>query len=66
MKSDHLNREIFSVDRTEDLDEIDRRYWLNKSGLERIQAVELSRQLLYGKESSRARLRRVLEITRRS
>ena len=66
MKNVRLDCTVFSVDRVEDLEEIDRTFWLSKSPTERLEAIELSRSLLYGKESTRARLRRVLEITRRS
>ena len=66
MEKPRLDRKAFSVERVEDLEEIDRTFWLSKSPTERLEAIELSRSLLYGKESTRARLRRVLEITRRS
>jgi hypothetical protein len=41
-------------------------YWLSKTPYERLQAVELMRQIIYGYDPSATRLQRVLEITQRS
>jgi hypothetical protein len=64
-----MNRARFTVDRTafsivslSDQDDDDRRYWLSKSPFERLQAVEATRQILYGYDPASARLQRVLEI----
>jgi len=42
----------------------DKSYWLSKTPYERLQAVELMRQIIYGYDPSATRLQRVLEITR--
>ena len=42
----------------------DKSYWLSKTPYERLQALELMRQIIYGYDPSAARLQRVLEITR--
>jgi hypothetical protein len=41
----------------------ERTYWLSKTPQERLQAVELLRQLNYGYDPTAARLQRVLTIT---
>jgi hypothetical protein len=41
-------------------------YWLSKTPAERMQAVELMRQIIYGYDPSTTRLQRVIEITQRS
>lgn len=41
-------------------------YWLSMTPYERLEAVELMRQIIYGYNPSATRLQRVLEITGRS
>jgi hypothetical protein len=41
-------------------------YWLSITPYERLEAVELMRQIIYGYNPSATRLQRVLEITQRS
>jgi len=41
-------------------------YWLSKSPYERLEAVELMRQIIYGYDPSATRIQRVLEVTQRS
>jgi len=40
-------------------------YWLSKTPYERLEAVELMRQIIYGYDPSAIRLQRVLEVTQR-
>jgi len=40
----------------------EKEYWLAKTPAERLEAVELMRQILYGYDPSTTRLQRVLEI----
>jgi hypothetical protein len=40
-------------------------YWLSKTPYERLEAVELMRQIIYGYDPSAIRLQRVLEVTGR-
>ena len=57
-----LDKTAFSVASL--LDESDERsYWLSKSPAERLQALELMRQNIYGYDPSTTRLQRVLTIT---
>ena len=41
-------------------------YWLSKTPYERLQALELMRQIVYGYDPSATRLQRVLETAQRS
>ena len=43
----------------------EKEYWLSKTPQERLEAVELMRQIIYGYDPSTARLQRVFEITQR-
>ncbi len=57
-----VDRKAFSAGFLQDeSDEKD--YWLNRSPLERLKAVELMRRYIYGYVDSPARFQRVLEIT---
>jgi hypothetical protein len=62
--------ELMKVDRTvlvvTSLHESDeKKYWLSKTPDERLQALELMRQIIYGYDPATARLQRVLEIAQR-
>jgi len=59
-----IDKTAFSV--TALSDEIDKeeiKYWLSKTPQERLQALELTRQIVYGYDPSSTRLQRVLTIT---
>jgi len=65
-----MNKEDFpKIDRSvvkvgtifDDSDE--KAFWLTKSPLDRLEAVELLRQIAYGYDPSTTRLQRILEIT---
>lgn len=61
----HVDRSALSVSGLhEGSDEKD--YWLSKTPEERLQALELMRQILYGYDPSTARLQRVLTVTQLS
>ena len=64
--SERIDREAFSVIAVEDHDEDEIRFWRDKTPDERLQAVELTRQILYGRDAATGRLQRVLEIAERS
>jgi len=49
---------------TEPSDE--RRYWLAKSPAERLEAVEIMRQILYGYDPLTTRLQRIFEVAQRT
>lgn len=63
--SDHdptrLDRTAFSVGQLHYPSD-EKAYWLTRSPLERLEAIEVMRQILYGYNPSSARLQRVLTI----
>lgn len=64
LDSVNLDRTAFSVGSLlEPRDE--KAYWLSKTPQERLEAVELMRQIAYGYDPSTTRLQRVLEIAQR-
>jgi hypothetical protein len=44
----------------------DRAYWASKTPLERLQAIEFMRQVMYGYNPSTARLQRVLTVAQQT
>ncbi len=65
-KSDfpRVERKAFSAGSIFDKSD-EKRYWLSKTPAERIQAVELMRQIIYGYDPATTRLQRVFEVTQR-
>jgi hypothetical protein len=61
-KQHKVDRSAFSIVSLDEQDNEQKDYWRSKSPHERLEAVELTRQLLYGYDSATARLQRVLEI----
>jgi hypothetical protein len=64
------HEEVLKVDRTAFVvtslhDSDEKQYWLSKTPKERLQALELMRQIIYGYDPATARLQRVLEIAQR-
>ena len=59
-----LQRTAFTVASVFDQSD-EKSYWFSKTPYERLEAVELMRQILYGYDPSTTRLQRVLEITQR-
>ena len=69
MKKDHalkLDRNAFSVVSLEEQEEDEKKYWRSKTPHERLAAVELTRQILYGYDPATARLQRVFEVAERA
>ncbi len=62
----NLDRNAFSVITLAEQDEVDKRYWKSKTPHERLEAIELTRQMRYGYDPTTLRLQRVLEVTRRT
>jgi hypothetical protein len=58
----HLDKTAFSVVSLEEQDELEKQFWRSKTPHERLEAVEMTRQLLYGYDPATTRLQRVLEI----
>lgn len=59
-----VDKTAFSVATLEDADD-DLEYWLSRTPQERVRAVELTRQALYGYEPAAARLQRVFTVSER-
>jgi hypothetical protein len=60
-----LQKDAFSV--TSLFDKSDEKsYWLSKTPYERLEAVELMREIIYGYNPSATRLQRIFEATGRS
>ena len=58
-----VDKEEFSVlSSFEEADAADKAYWHSKSPQERVEALELMRQINYGYDPTTERLQRVLEI----
>ena len=68
MKKDRfkIDRSAFSVISIDEQLEDEKNYWRSKTPHERLQAVETTRQILYGYDPATARLQRVLELARRA
>ena len=60
-----IDRTAFSIASLNDPSD-ERAYWLSKSPHERLRAVEIMRQILYGYDPSSTRLQRVFTIAQRS
>ena len=56
-----VDRSAFRVDSLSD-ESGDKVYWLSKTPLERLQALEFMRQIHYGYDPATTRLQRVLEV----
>lgn len=56
-----LDRAVFEVGSLED-ESGEREYWQAKSPQERMEALELTRQIVYGYDPATTRLQRVLEV----
>ena len=56
-----VDRTAFSVVSLSEADD-DKAYWRSKSVFERLQAVELMRQVIYGYQPNSGRLQRIFEV----
>ena len=64
-KSFRIDRSAFSVVTFEEAEEESKSYWHDKTPYERLEALEITRQALYGYDPASLRLQRVLEIVER-
>ena len=55
-----LNKKIVKKTSLKDTEE-EKRYWMSKSPLERMEAVEIQRRMIYGRDRVTSRLQRFLE-----
>jgi hypothetical protein len=59
-----LDRTAFSISSLEEPSD-ENAYWLSKTPLERLEALEIMRQIVYGYDPSTTRLQRILEVVDR-
>jgi hypothetical protein len=55
-----LNKKIVTVTSLDDTEE-EKNYWISKSPLERIEAIEINRRMIYGQDRVTSRLQRIFE-----
>ena len=55
-----LNKKIVNVTSLDDIEE-EKKYWMSKSPLERIEAIEINRRMIYGRDRVTSRLQRFFE-----
>jgi hypothetical protein len=55
-----LNKEIVKVTSLNDIEE-EKKYWMSKSPLERLEAIEINRRMIYGRDRVTSRLQRFFE-----
>jgi hypothetical protein len=55
-----LNKKIVKVTSLDDIEE-EKRYWISKSPIERIEAIEINRRMIYGQDRVTSRLQRFFE-----
>ena len=60
-----LDKKTISIASLNDTEE-EKRYWLSKDALERIEAIELNRRMVYGEDRVTSRLQRFLETSQLS
>jgi hypothetical protein len=56
-----LNKKKIEVTSLNDIEE-EKRYWMAKTPIERIEAIEINRRMVYGQVRVTSRLQRFLEI----
>ena len=61
-KLPRLNKNVITVTSLNDIEE-EKRFWLSKGPLERIEAIELNRRMVYGEDRVASRLQRFLETS---
>jgi hypothetical protein len=61
-----IDRNVLSVVSQEEQEKEEKSYWLNKKPEERLEALETTRQMIYGYNPATTRLQRVLEVVTRS
>jgi hypothetical protein len=57
-----IDKSAFSITSLEEQQAEEMAYWLNQTPHERLQAVEMMRQIIYGYDPATTRLQRVLEV----
>ena len=61
-KIPRLNKKIVHITSLDDIEE-EKKYWFSKSPLERIEAIEINRRMIYGQDRVTSRLQRFFETS---
>jgi hypothetical protein len=61
-----VDRSALSVTSLDAQDKEEKRYWQKKTPHERLEAMEMTRQIVYGYDPATTRLQRVFEVIERS
>jgi hypothetical protein len=61
-----VDRNAFSVTTLDAQDKEEKVYWQSKTPHERLEAMETTRQILYGYDPASTRLQRILEVAKRA
>ena len=61
-----VDRSIFSTGKAQEQDDDMKAYWRSKTSEERLAALEITRQMVYGYDPTTTRLQRVLEVIERA
>jgi len=61
-KLPRLDKQTVNVTSLDDIEE-EKKYWFSKSPLERIEAIEINRRMIYGQDRVTSRLQRFFEIS---
>ncbi|MBW2652552.1 MAG: hypothetical protein JRC57_05640 [Deltaproteobacteria bacterium] len=61
-KLPRLDKNVISITSLNDIEE-EKKFWLSKGSKERIEAIELNRRMVYGKNRIASRLQRFLETS---
>ncbi len=61
-KIPRLNKKIVNITSLDDIEE-EKKYWFSKSPLERIEAIEINRRMIYGQDRTTSRLQRFFETS---
>lgn len=57
-----LNKKIVRVTSLNDIEE-EKKYWMSKTPIERIEAIEINRRMVYGQDRVTSRLQRFFEAS---
>lgn len=61
-----VDRSAFSVASAKEQEKEEKTYWHNKTPAKRMEALEITRQMIYGYDPATTRLQRILEVVTRS
>lgn len=59
-----MDKTAFSVEPLSEADEQDKAYWLSQTPHDRLRALELTRQAMYGYDPATTRIKKVFEVVK--